>query len=61
MMTKFHKQTGEAFVAAAAEGSEQQIIKAIATKTQELLTNLESLKTEHEDGSIRLISVFFLL
>jgi len=53
MMTKFHKQTGEAFVAAAAEGTDQQIIKAIATKTQELITNLESLKTEHEDGILR--------
>jgi len=52
-MTKFHKQTGEAFVAAAAEGTDQQIIKAIATKTQELITNLESLKTEHEDGILR--------
>jgi hypothetical protein len=50
MMTKFHKQTGEAFMAACQAGNDQQVIKAIATKTQELITNIKSLQTEHDDG-----------
>lgn len=51
IMTKFHKQSAETFLALAANESEQGLIKGIAMKTKELIGNIEGLKTDHEDGT----------
>jgi len=52
ILTKFHKTTAEGFLKLCEdEKEEQKVIKGIYAKTQELLDNLESLKTPHEDGS----------
>lgn len=51
MLTKFHKQTIEGFMKVCQEGNDQKVIKAIATKTKELLNNVAKLKTEHDDGT----------
>jgi len=52
ILTKFHKTTSEGFLKLCEdEKEEQKVIKGIYTKTQELLDNLESLKTPHDDGN----------
>jgi hypothetical protein len=50
VMTKFHKQTADAFMKAAEGGNEQAIIKAVALKTKELTDQLTSLQSDGDDG-----------
>jgi len=50
LLTKFHKQTAEAFLALAEKENDATLIKGIATKTKELIGNIEGLQTDHDDG-----------
>lgn len=49
--TKFHKDLARTFARGADEMNDQQLIKLIATKTKELVDNIRTLRTEHEDGT----------
>jgi len=49
-LTKFHNDLIQAFLASLSD-NDQAIIKLIATKTKELVSNVASLKTSHPDGS----------
>ena len=51
MLAKFHKEMTTQFLEKAEEGSTQAVVKFIASKTKELLDQLEGLKTDNEDGS----------
>jgi len=50
LLSKFHKDLAEGFLACANKQTDQSLIKEIALKTKELTNNLQSLKTKHEDG-----------
>jgi hypothetical protein len=51
LLGRFHQQTGQEFAKSADGQQDQAIIKAIAVKTKELLTNIQSLRSEHDDGT----------
>lgn len=50
VLTRFHKQTADFFMKVSSSDN-QDIIKSVALKTTDLLKNLSSLKTEHDDGT----------
>jgi len=49
-LAKFHKELITGFLKSSAEDTDQNMIKAMAVKTKELLANLETFKVDHSDG-----------
>jgi len=50
VLGKFHKDLAEGFLACAQNNNDQVLIKEVALKTKELISNLQNLKTKQDDG-----------